>query len=87
MPTQDLERRLARAKGHRSEDETRALNLRIEQLSKAMEGVAAQHSMLVGQVGGACRVGRARPGGSCGASPAPLGRFFAASTGTSRIVG
>lgn len=47
---QDMERKLSRAQGHRTEDETRALRERIEQLTGTLEGVAAEHSMLVNQV-------------------------------------
>ncbi|GBF94678.1 flagella associated protein [Raphidocelis subcapitata] len=47
---QDMERKLSRAQGHRTEDETRALRERIEQLTGTLEGVAAEHSMLVEQV-------------------------------------
>jgi hypothetical protein len=50
-PPQDMERKLSRAQGHRTEDETRALRERIEQLAAVLEGVNKEHGMLVEQVG------------------------------------
>jgi hypothetical protein len=46
-----MERRIARAGGHRSDDEARALNARIAKLTEILEGVNAEHSMLLDQVG------------------------------------
>lgn len=48
--TQEMERRIARAGGHRSDDEARALNARIAKLSEILEGVNAEHAMLLEQV-------------------------------------
>lgn len=45
-----MERKLSRAAGHRTEDETRALKEKIEGLTATLEGVAAEHSMLQDQV-------------------------------------
>jgi hypothetical protein len=45
-----MERKLARAQGHRTEDETRALRERIEQLGDALQGVSAEHAMVLGRV-------------------------------------
>jgi hypothetical protein len=56
-----MERKLARAQGHRTEDETRALRDRIEQLGSMLAGANAEHAMLLGQVGGARRGGTGRP--------------------------
>jgi len=47
---QQMERKVARAKGERSDEETRALNARIKGLTTQLEGVNAQHSMLLAQV-------------------------------------
>eukprot|EP00879_Flechtneria_rotunda_P003815 GHRR01004055.1.p1 GENE.GHRR01004055.1~~GHRR01004055.1.p1 ORF type:complete len:980 (+),score=386.14 GHRR01004055.1:396-3335(+) len=47
---QEIERRIARAGGHRSDDEARALNARIQQLTEVLEDVNAEHSMLLEQV-------------------------------------
>ncbi|KAG2493473.1 hypothetical protein HYH03_008290 [Edaphochlamys debaryana] len=47
---QQMERKVARAGGVRSEEETRALNARIEKLTGILEGVNAEHSMLLEQV-------------------------------------
>jgi coiled-coil domain-containing protein 39 len=47
---QKMERRVARAQGERSDDETAALNSRIKVLTVQLEGVNAQHTMLLGQV-------------------------------------
>ncbi len=48
---QQMERKVARAGGVRSEEETRALNARIEKLTAILEGVNGEHSMLLEQVG------------------------------------
>ena len=45
-----LERKVSRAKGERSDEETRALNIKIDGLTQQLEGVNAQHSMLQAQV-------------------------------------
>lgn len=50
--TQEMEHRIARAGGHRSDDEARALNARIVDLSKLLETVSAEHNMLTTQVRG-----------------------------------
>eukprot|EP00195_Chlamydomonas_chlamydogama_P009299 CAMPEP_0202915398 /NCGR_PEP_ID=MMETSP1392-20130828/65575_1 /ASSEMBLY_ACC=CAM_ASM_000868 /TAXON_ID=225041 /ORGANISM="Chlamydomonas chlamydogama, Strain SAG 11-48b" /LENGTH=937 /DNA_ID=CAMNT_0049607407 /DNA_START=168 /DNA_END=2981 /DNA_ORIENTATION=- len=47
---QQMERKVARAGGVRSEEETRALNARIEKLTSVLEGVNTEHSMLLEQV-------------------------------------
>lgn len=47
---QQMERKVARAKGERSDEETRTLNEKIDALSQVLEGVNAQHGMLLGQV-------------------------------------
>ena len=47
---QQLERKVQRAGGERSDDEKRALNARIEKLTSQLEGVNAEHSMLTEQV-------------------------------------
>ena len=47
---QQMERRVSRAKGERSDEETAALNERIKVLTTDLEGVNAQHSMLLAQV-------------------------------------
>ena len=47
---QEMEHRIARAGGHRSDDEARALNARIADLSKLLETVSAEHTMLTTQV-------------------------------------
>lgn len=47
---QQMERKVARAHGHRTDDEARALNARIERLTLVLEGVNAEHSMLLDQV-------------------------------------
>jgi hypothetical protein len=47
---QEMERRIARAGGHRSDDEARALNARIAKLTEILEGVNAEHAMLLEQV-------------------------------------
>ncbi|KAK9820385.1 hypothetical protein WJX72_009778 [[Myrmecia] bisecta] len=47
---QMMERKVARAGGERSDEETRALNLRIAKLTQVLEGVNAEHAMLVAQV-------------------------------------
>lgn len=49
-----MERRIARAGGHRSDDEARALNARIAKLTEILEGVNAEHSMLLEQVRRCC---------------------------------
>ncbi len=41
-----MERRLARAEGHRSRDETAALTARIAQLERELGAAAAEHGML-----------------------------------------
>ncbi|KAF8063069.1 CCDC39 [Scenedesmus sp. PABB004] len=46
----EMERRIARAGGRRSDDEARALNARIAQLTEVLAGVNAEHAMLLGQV-------------------------------------
>jgi hypothetical protein len=43
---------VARAKGVRSDEETRQLNARIEQLTAVLEGINGEHSMLLEQAGG-----------------------------------
>jgi hypothetical protein len=45
-----MERRIARAGGHRSDDEARTLNARIAKLTEILEGVNAEHAMLLEQV-------------------------------------
>ncbi|KIY92839.1 hypothetical protein MNEG_15125, partial [Monoraphidium neglectum] len=45
----DMERKLSRAQGHRTEDETRALVERIEALTAALQAVVAEHAMLLDQ--------------------------------------
>ncbi|GAB4818571.1 hypothetical protein N2152v2_005617 [Parachlorella kessleri] len=45
-----MERRVARAAGERTQDETAALNARIKALSQAFDVVSAEHSMLMQQV-------------------------------------
>lgn len=47
---QQMERRVSRAKGERSDEETTVLNERIKSLTTELEGVNAQHSMLLSQV-------------------------------------
>ena len=47
---QMMERKVARAGGERSDDETRVLNGRIAKLTETLEGVNAEHGMLSGQV-------------------------------------
>mmetsp|Transcript_9124 Transcript_9124/g.17160 ORF Transcript_9124/g.17160 Transcript_9124/m.17160 type:complete len:907 (-) Transcript_9124:51-2771(-) len=47
---QQMERKVSRAKGVRSEEETRALNARIEKLTAILEGVNAEHGTLLQQV-------------------------------------
>ncbi|KAI8473820.1 MAG: hypothetical protein J3K34DRAFT_166010 [Monoraphidium minutum] len=47
---QDMERKLSRAQGHRTEDETRALRERIEGLTETLAAASAEHSMLLDQV-------------------------------------
>lgn len=47
---QQMERKVSRAGGHRSEEETKVLNARIERLTVVLEGVNAEHSMLIEQV-------------------------------------
>lgn len=47
---QEMEHRIARAGGHRSDDEARALNARITDLSKLLETVSSEHAMLTTQV-------------------------------------
>ncbi|GIL44733.1 hypothetical protein Vafri_2248 [Volvox africanus] len=47
---QQMERKVARAGGVRSEEETRALNARIEKLTSILDGVCQEHSMLMEQV-------------------------------------
>ncbi|KAJ9515479.1 hypothetical protein QJQ45_016481 [Haematococcus lacustris] len=47
---QQMERKVARAGGVRSEEESRALHARIEKLTAVLEGVNAEHSMLLDQV-------------------------------------
>ena len=45
-----MERKVARAGGVRTEEETRVLNARIEKLAAILEGVNTEHSMLLEQV-------------------------------------
>lgn len=45
-----MERRVARAEGRRSRDETEALAVRIAQLERALGAAAAEHGMLVEEV-------------------------------------
>ena len=47
---QQLERKVARASGERSDEEKRALNARIDALNVELEVKTAEHSMLSGQV-------------------------------------
>ncbi|CAG9467503.1 unnamed protein product [Pedinophyceae sp. YPF-701] len=47
---QVIERKVARAQGERTDEEKRALNARIEELTQELEGVNAEHSMLLSQV-------------------------------------
>uniref|UniRef100_A0A061QV58 Flagella associated protein n=1 Tax=Tetraselmis sp. GSL018 TaxID=582737 RepID=A0A061QV58_9CHLO len=47
---QQLERKVQRAAGERTDDEKRALNARIEKLTAQLEGVNTEHSMLTEQV-------------------------------------
>lgn len=47
---QQMERKVSRAGGQRSEEETKLLNTRIEKLTAILEGVNQEHSMLVEQV-------------------------------------
>ncbi|MEW5311178.1 MAG: hypothetical protein WDW38_002914 [Sanguina aurantia] len=47
---QQMGRKVARAGGVRSEEETRSLNARIGKLTAVLEGVNAEHSMLMEQV-------------------------------------
>ena len=47
---QDAERRVARAQGHRTEDESRALHARIKVLTEVLDGVNSEHGMLLEQV-------------------------------------
>lgn len=47
---QDMERRIARAGGHRSDDEARVLNGRIQKLTETLQGVNVEHTMLLEQV-------------------------------------
>jgi hypothetical protein len=47
---QEMEHRIARAGGHRSDDEARALNARIADLGKLLETVSSEHAMLTSQV-------------------------------------
>ena len=48
---QEMERKVARARGVRSDEETRQLNARIQQLTGVLEGVNGEHLMLLEQVG------------------------------------
>lgn len=47
---QQMERKVARAGGARSDEEKRVLNGKIEDLTEVLEGKTAQHAMLSGQV-------------------------------------
>ena len=47
---QGLERRVARASGERSDEETRVLNQRIEKLTTVLEGVNVEHTLLTNQL-------------------------------------
>jgi len=47
---QQLERKVARAGGERSDEETRVLNQRIQKLNKILEGVNAEYNLLSSQV-------------------------------------
>lgn len=47
---QQMERKVARAQGVRSEEESRALNARIAKLTSTLEEVNVEHSMLLEQV-------------------------------------
>lgn len=47
---QQMERRVSRAKGERSDEETTVLNERIKALTTDLEGVNSQHAMLLAQV-------------------------------------
>lgn len=46
----EMERKISRAQGKRSDDEARALNARIEKLTAMLENVNAEHAMLLEQV-------------------------------------
>lgn len=45
----EMERRISRAQGKRSDDEVRAMNARIERLTGMLENVNAEHTMLLEQ--------------------------------------
>ena len=47
---QQLERKVARAGGERSDEETRVLNQKIQKLNKILEGVNAEYNLLSSQV-------------------------------------
>lgn len=47
-----MERKLARAQGQRTEDETRALRERIEELGGSLKAVSAEHAVLSDQARG-----------------------------------
>jgi coiled-coil domain-containing protein 39 len=47
---QQMERKVARAKGERSDEESNILNERIKELTAQLDGVNEQHSMLLAQV-------------------------------------
>ena len=49
-PSFQMERKVARAGGVRSEEETRALNARIEKLTIVLESVNSENGMLLDQV-------------------------------------
>ena len=45
-----MERKVSRAQGERSDEETRELNAQIERLTRELEGVNAEHAMLLAQL-------------------------------------
>ncbi|CAD7704050.1 unnamed protein product, partial [Ostreobium quekettii] len=45
-----MERKVSRAQGERSDEETRELNTQIERLTRELEGVNAEHAMLLAQL-------------------------------------
>mmetsp|Transcript_5315 Transcript_5315/g.17662 ORF Transcript_5315/g.17662 Transcript_5315/m.17662 type:complete len:868 (+) Transcript_5315:644-3247(+) len=47
---QQMERKVARAGGERSDEEKRQLNIKIDSLSRTLEEVSSEHSMLLSQV-------------------------------------
>ena len=51
---QQMERRVARAKGERSDEEAKVLNERVRALTGQLDGANEQHGMLLGQVRRLC---------------------------------